>query len=468
MHYAQPCHADSNAKNILFIPKLNAARRLLKGHFNKTVANFHSGEVHAMQDLRLLAIETEFVVLEGATGEQYRLALDEAVRKALRNERGPRVESDLISPREIQDLVRSGHSVDEIVAKTSAPYAFVEKFAVPVLEELEHVVSSAQTVRLPFVGDRYGETNYVEFGVLIRERLDQLGASNVTWSARRNETGGWQVTCDFELESKPSSAKWTFDLRHLSLSPENEVALNLAANPKGDSLLAKPKPVVIGEVTSGNTGSSAGISGATSGAPASPYQASDANSPSNAASSSSSVDAPLVSKNLTMSLGETQEFAEVIPFGRGRNTTAQVPVIAAGTSAEISDDDEAEALDDAEDLLEGLRRRRDLRESQTGFAPILEVVKSHSSENAFTDPSNVEQTSSEVSDFDENTVWIDSADEVFVEEEDVNQDLQLASQPEDSGVKPAAPSVNPAKKGRASMPSWDQIVFGTKPDNKED
>jgi hypothetical protein len=401
-----------------------------------------------MQDLRLLAIETEFVVLEGANGEQYRLALDEAVRKALRNERGPRSESESVSPREIQELVRSGHTVEDIVEKTSASFAFVEKFAVPVLEELGHVVSSAQSVRLAFLGERYGETNHIEFGALIRERLEQLGASNIRWSARRNETGGWQVSCDFELENKASVAKWSFDPRHLSLSPENEVALNLAANPKADALLPKAKPVIVSDDVIAVEPAPTPV--------AAPYAVSEIKS-------APGVDTPLVGKNLTMSLGDTQEFAEVIPFGRGRNTTAQVPVIAAGTSAEISDDEEVAQIEDGEDLLEGLRRRRDLREAKTGYVPMLEVVRSgeqSESEPLATEVESEDDETIAASDFDETTVWIESSDEVFVDEEDVSQDAEDA---------PAEPQTSaPAKRGRASMPSWDQIVFGTKPDNKDD
>jgi len=391
-----------------------------------------------MEDLRLLAIEQDFVVLEGANGEKYRLALDEAVRKAIRNEKGPRVESDSISPREIQELVRSGHAVEEIVSKTGAPFAFVEKFAVPVLEELEHVVTSAQAVRLSFIGERYQETNHVEFGVLIRERLEQLGATNVSWRARRNETGGWQISCDFVLDGSATSAKWSFDLRHLSLSPDNEVALNLAANPKGDALIPKVKPVAAVEEPVVVAPKTDIVTAPT--------------------------EAPLVGKNLTMSLGDTQEFAEVIPFGRGRNTTAQVPVVAAGTSAEI-DDEPIEELDEDEDLLTGLRRQRDVREAKTGFTPILEVVRGDEAE---VDSQDTDLAEVDEGDFDETTVWIDASDEVFVEEEELSQDEPTA-QGESVTEAPSkdAPTATP-KRGRASMPSWDEIVFGTKPDNKDD
>ena len=407
-----------------------------------------------MEDLRLLAIEQEFVVLEGANGEKFRLALDDSLRKALRADKSPRVESDTVSPREIQELVRSGHNVEEIVAKTGAPFAFVEKFAVPVLEELEHTVNSAQSVRLSFIGERYGETNHIEFGVLIRERLDQLGATNIRWTARRGETGATQIVCSFELNGAESAARWSFDLRHLSLSPENEVALNLASSPQSDTLVPRVKPVAVVEATPVATFASQVIAPKTDIAP--------------------SLEAPLVGKNLTSSLGDTQEFADVIPFGRGRNTTAQVPVIAAGTSATI-DDEPVEELDENENLLDGLRRRRDQRESKTGFSPLLEVVR-------VAEPDD----ETDESDFDEQTVWLEVSDEVVavpIADEDLSQEIEDFDEPADASTEPeAAPEVESAvesevapeaappapKRGRASMPSWDEIVFGTKADNKDD
>ena len=408
-----------------------------------------------MQDLRLLAIEQESIVLEGADGQRFRLSIDDSVRRAIRGDRQISIDSEGISPREIQELVRSGHSVDAIVAKTGATASYVEKFATPVLEELEHIIASARSVRLSFQGERYGETNHIEFGIFIRERLDKLGAENVIWIAKRTETGGWQVACSFEIDSVASEARWSFDIRHLSLSPENEVALNLAAVSQSDSLVPQLKPL-------------------SSPPKAEPTQIAPASSARH--DIEPSLDAPLVGKNLTSSLGATQEFADVIPFGRGRNTTANVPVIAAGTSAEVDDADVLDAFDEEADLLDGLRRRRDSREGRSNFSPILEVVSSP--QTGF--PLEIESEPED--DFDESTVWIDESDEVFVEDESQSQEvLSLAesiqaeaeaqAQPDTQTTgdgSAANPSAPVSKRGRASMPSWDEIVFGTRPDTKDD
>ena len=385
-----------------------------------------------MQDLRLLAVEQDFIVLEGANGEKFRLALDEALRKAVRSDKGIRVETDAVTPREIQELVRSGHSVEEISSKTGASYSYVEKFATPVLEELDHIVNSAQSVRLSFLGERYGETNHIEFGVLIRERLNKLGADSVRWMAKRTETGGCQVSCSFVIDGETKEAKWSFDLRYQSLSPDNEVALNLASNPQADALVPKLSPVASQFATSP---AAAPIlkSGSTT-----DFQSGKSNI--TPAPESNTV------KNLTSSLGETQEFADVIPFGRGRNNTAQLPVVAAGTSTEI-DSPQPPEIDDSEDLLDGLRRRRDLRESLTGVTPIVPIADF----DCDADAQNGVELEGDVEfdaqgDFDETTVWIETSDEVLVE-------------------KNPTP---PTRRGRATMPSWDEIVFGTKPDSKDD
>jgi hypothetical protein len=408
-------------------------------------------EEHTMQDLRLLAIEQESIVLEGADGERFRLAIDESLRKAIRGDKQISIDAEGISPREIQELIRSGHAVEAIVARTGAAASYVEKFATPVLEELEHIIASARSVRLSFQGERYGETNHIEFGIFIRERLEQLGAKNVNWVAKRTETGGWQVACSFEIDSAKSEARWSFDIRHLSLSPENEVALNLAAVTPLDALVPHLKPVAAPTQVEP--------------APTAPKARNDIEP---------SPDAPLVGKNLTSSLGATQEFADVIPFGRGRNTTANVPVIAAGTSAEVDLDDDSDDFDQETDLLDGLRRRRDNRESKSSFTPILEVARTPQTESV----ADLEVEPED--DFDESTVWIDESDEVFVDDDSQSQEaLSLAeaiqaeaetqANSQANSDEPAeSPSTPPSKRGRATMPSWDEIVFGTRPDTKDD
>ncbi|MEY4366666.1 MAG: hypothetical protein RLZ28_81 [Actinomycetota bacterium] len=388
-----------------------------------------------MEDLRLLAIEHDFVLLESSSGEKFRVALDENLRRAARQDRPLTAIESSVSPREVQDLVRSGQSIDDVVAKTGAPLSYVEKFAAPVLDEISHILKSALAVRLSLSNDRFGEPTQIEFGALIREKLDSLGASDAAWTARKVEGGSWQIRCDFQLQSNGSLAIWSFDLRRSGLSPENEVALNLAASQEAAPPL---------------------LSSTSSALPFS-VQPSQPSAPKNAPVER------LVSKNLTSSLGETQEFAEIIPFGRSRNSTAQVPVIAAGTSAEVDDVDVA-SIDDFEDdngdLLDSLRRRRDSREQNTGFTPIVSVF----------DPTDEasDQTAAIDLEFDETTVWIESSDEIIIEDSEHHENEPQVSEPVRSESQTPDEAPASGKRGRAAMPSWDEIVFGTKPDSKDE
>ena len=385
-----------------------------------------------MEDLRLLAVEQDFVVLESSNGEKFRLALDETLRRAIRQDRSVSMVEATVSPREIQELVRSGVAIDDVVAKTGAPTAYIEKFAAPVLDEITHILKSALSVRLSFLNDRFGEPSQIEFGALMREKLSSIAAADPQWSARKIEGGSWQIRCNFQVGSSESLAIWSFDLRRMGLSPENEVALNLGVSQDAVApLISKTNPV---------------LPFASAVKPISPTNEAEANGEQ------------LVSRNLTSSLGETQEFAEIIPFGRSRGNTQNVPVIAAGTSAEIDAEpfDDGEYLDDNGDLLESLRRRRDAREQTNAFRPLLNVV----------DASDFDDfVGSEVADLDDSAVWIESSDEVLrSDDQEILRESDFDEKhSEDDNVSPP-----PNRRGRALMPSWDEIVFGTKPDSKDD
>jgi hypothetical protein len=387
------------------------------------VANFEQKRGFDMEDLRLLAVEQDFVLLESSAGETFRVALDETLRRAIRQDRSALSLDATLSPREVQDMVRSGLSIEDVVSKSGAPLAYVEKFAAPVIDEIGHILKSALAVRLATLSDRFGGMNPIEFGALISDKLNSLGASNISWSARKLGGGSWQIRCDFEQDASRNLAVWSFDLRKNNLSPENEVALNLASIPEAVApLIQKMKPVL-------------------------PFHEESLGSDVNPEPESKLE--RLVAKNLTSSLGDTQEFAEVIPFGRGRGNTAQVPVIAAGTSAEVEPSSANEEFDDNVDLLENLRRRRDSREQREAFTAPIEIV----------DSTDLVYEGTTDADFDETTVWIDSTDDVFIET-DISAEHDETTDENSSG--------SPSKKGRASMPSWDEIVFGTRTEDKGD
>ena len=198
-----------------------------------------------MKDLRLTGHEAGAILLENLEGESFKLAVDESVKAAVRSAMAGSQSVDAISPREIQDRVRSGATVEEIVAISGASKEYVEKFAQPVLDELTHIVEAALAVRITIAGDRFNDEVQEEFGRIIQSRLFASGATNVTWSSRRTDVGIWHVSATFEVTGESGQAVWQFEPRKFVLSPENETAVTLSNHDSSlDGPIPKLRPVL--------------------------------------------------------------------------------------------------------------------------------------------------------------------------------------------------------------------------------
>ena len=409
-------------------------------------------KVAKMADLRLDNTDGEYLLLSLPTGETHRLVIDEALRKAVRRENFNIDDSSLISPREIQLEVRAGVTIEDLAAKTGASLDYVQKFAAPVIDELAHVVKSALSVRITMAGDRYSDTTQVEFGEVIANRLAGQGVVNYNWSARKNETGNWQVTCRYE----DGQATWSFDSRKLALAPENELAVNLSSQ---HSLTEAPLPRLRSVETpalSENSGTTGTITLDAPPAPVSiapvqhedeqlvaepvveptkpvsqapvtpiwekPVQESELSKPRQPAQTDRI--APVT--NITADLGKTVEFDGVVPFGRS-------------VDADDAKTHSGEGLANTADLLDALRRRRLEREQ--------EVLNTNTGSINLVDLSEI----SDEPDFDGiDEPAPDTAPMALID--DVEETQQ-------------AESDKPKKSSRPSMPSWDEIVFNNRNDD---
>lgn len=316
-----------------------------------------------MKDIKFLGSDGDFLLLEDSEGQRFRLLLDQSVRSAIRNEAPRMLDEPRLSPREIQEEIRVGRSIEEIVQASGAPVDYVMKFAQPVLDELNHAVLNALTVRLEVPGDRFNNPATREFGEIIKARLAASGAGIEKWSAMKAPEQGFFIYCEFELEGKQNKATWLYDPKRLALIPENASAISLSSGDK----IAAPAPRL------------------------------------------RPVSAPI--SDFTSNLADTVEIVREPPKPTSQ-FTAPTP-----TAAPISD---------TADLLEALRKKRNEREQ-------LEVEE----ETPHTEFLSV------VPDLDEQPGFAD---------EDISQETEIVV-PDN----PPAP-----KKGRASIPSWDEIVFGTK------
>lgn len=114
-----------------------------------------------------------------------------------------------LSPREIQARIRNGASLADVAADAGVEAASIEGFAGPVLAEREFMATSAlgATIR------RRGESSHRRLGELIAERLQHRGldADDIAWDAWREEDLRWRVVGVLESETGARTAEFLFD-----------------------------------------------------------------------------------------------------------------------------------------------------------------------------------------------------------------------------------------------------------------
>lgn len=205
-----------------------------------------------MQDLRLVGVhdDSEHLLLSGAGGEIYRLPIDEALRVAssrtpLRQNvlaastSKPLAPGERLSPKDIQQRVRGGASAAEVAEAAGVPIEHVERYEGPVLAEREHVALLARRVEVSDAipsHDGYRSAfgdDPASLDEMVSYRLTAMGidASTVEWDAWRRPDGQWAVTADFTPgEAQQSSvgesapAQWVYNSLRKSIQNANRWA----------------------------------------------------------------------------------------------------------------------------------------------------------------------------------------------------------------------------------------------------
>ena len=176
-----------------------------------------------MQTLSVVEVEGGALVLAAPSGERFRLPVDAALLARLQQV-PPVAPEKRLSPREIQALVRAGRSAEQVAAITGVPVASVERFVGPVLAERAYIVESALAVRLP--PETEGARSRT-FGAVMSDRLDALAAKDVRWSSAK-EPSGWVLAVGFSADDLQHDARWRFDPKHMRLDADNVEASTLS------------------------------------------------------------------------------------------------------------------------------------------------------------------------------------------------------------------------------------------------
>lgn len=387
-----------------------------------------------MQELKVIGVENGALLVASDEGERFRIVIDEVLQSRLRQAQPEVTNSPKLSPREVQAYIRSGMSADDVAAVTGASLEYIQRFEGPVVAEREHMVSSALGVPVHTAIDPEPADDAMNFGTVIRDRLASLGAQGERWASWKEPAGGWVIKLAFTADGIDHDARWAFEPKKLTLSPLNSEAVTLSQQGEISGSLI-PRLRAVGHDTT--IDESRFDSGA--------FTFRD----------------PIIGDDL----GDVVPQLEPVPYGRA---AASSPAV---TKAAIKRADEPlPSLSETADLLEALRRRRGEREAAAV------------SDSALQAPEPEQPAAPADTELDLPVVAAaDAPDEEQNDPEPSNPTLRLwgaASRPTSASTTPPAPHVpaqapTPApaaaqargKKGRASMPSWDEIVFGARTDD---
>lgn len=374
-----------------------------------------------MDELRLVRREEQSLIVATDTGQEFRLIVDDTVISEVRH-LSRRETNHKVRPREIQALIRSGKSRAEVAEITGLADADIERYEEPVLAERRYILERAHAVPVRTANE---SDEPEQFGAVIAARLEGLSAEGAAWSSWRDEEDGWMVGVDFISHDIAHRAVWSFDHRKGLLSPRTSDASSLSRQEDvGDRLIPRLRAVE----ADAQQGS------------ASTEESAERSEGADAVRDDTSAPAPAPDEDGEANSRNSRR-EQVDEYTRRREIEQRS--IRTGPDSEMD-------LGQTADLLDALRRRRGEREQNR--------PEGDSWESSVPEQPAPEPQKSPESD--------DTAP--VPRQEDRGSDSTVP------GAESHRPVIGPAPTGeqerqsrgrrRASIPSWDDILFGTKSD----
>jgi hypothetical protein len=169
-----------------------------------------------MRSLRVVGLgeDGKIVICEDpARGERFQIPADERLRAAARGDitRLGQIAIELESqmrPREIQSRIRAGESVEQVAAAAGVPANRVERFAYPVLLERSRTAELAQRAH-PI---REDGPDVQELGEVVSQAFTARGQdyTAATWDSWKGEDGKWVVQLTWTAGRSHNRAHWSF------------------------------------------------------------------------------------------------------------------------------------------------------------------------------------------------------------------------------------------------------------------
>ena len=181
-----------------------------------------------MRDLNVTGVDHGVIVATDSDGVEYRIPVDDVTLSRLKRPVSAPAQVR-VSPRDIQSQLRAGLTREEVADLTGASLDEVARFEGPVLAELEYIINSA--LALPASSeDSPGDDRTVTVGARVRTQIENAGGTDERWASWRNPAGEWHVKCTFLVAGIAHEGRWSFEPKHHQLTPLNDEAANLMAN----------------------------------------------------------------------------------------------------------------------------------------------------------------------------------------------------------------------------------------------
>src|SRR5665213_1219218 len=184
-----------------------------------------------MAELRLVGVseDGERLVLTDDAGVQHTIVIDERLRAGVNGHLSRLGQLTMalesrISPREIQNRVRSGESAEHVAESAGVPLERVLRFVGPVLREREHIADQARCARL---AGSSGPTSLLGDLVTRAASRRDVDADDVDWDSARREDQTWVVTTTWP---DGTTAMWALDLLRHQATPLDAAARRISGS----------------------------------------------------------------------------------------------------------------------------------------------------------------------------------------------------------------------------------------------
>lgn len=218
-----------------------------------------------MDQLHLVGIhdDGEHLIVETTDSQRYSLKIDQQLRQAVQHARKKTPARGRVTgqfgPRDIQARFRAGASVEDIVAESGWEPERVKRYEWPILAERGHMVREALKVKVTGTSpshDGYrsvfeGEPRTLEQTVRHRAQSTGVKADSLDWDAWQREDQLWTLQLSLNVSDREQAphdtngpAEWIYNPANQTVRPVNDWATTLGQEPHESGPLGIPAPAV--------------------------------------------------------------------------------------------------------------------------------------------------------------------------------------------------------------------------------